>query len=764
MRFPLPEHQGQPLRRVHCIGIAGMGLGPLAIYLAGLGCEVSGEDDSFASAMRPHLFTAGIRLGGMDAATDLLVVSSAVPSTHPTRLQAEHLGIPVLRRGALLACLASKRRLIAVCGSHGKTSTTAMMVHAFQRTGRHPGYILGGLFNASELPPAAVGGEDWLIAEIDESDGTIADFSPEITVLTNLDWDHPDQYACPARLNDAFGDLFARTQDTVLVPSECPETKGILHRALRTASYGEKCGNYSFSVQSESVQGLMLELSGAFPHGLLPVAAQGRFNARNATAALAALSRAGVSVCSQSLADYPGVQRRQATLSADEPFTVIEDYAHHPAEIEALLTSLRAGLPHASRLHVVFQPHRYSRTAHFKNAFARSLALADEVHLLEVYAAGEARVAGGEGVDLYNAFPSGFPVQFHGKFVDACFSALSERLHPGDLLAVIGAGDVDQAAKHWLASRRWDRWFARLAAEGFSTETRLTREEPLAQRSTMRVGGSARVYAEPCGTDDLRTLLRCAKRDQVPVHLLGRGSNLLIPDEGVDGLVISLNHPSWASFEARPDGRLWVGAGLRLKNLCGLAAARGLAGFEFLEGIPGGVGGSLRMNAGAMGGWIFDVVDEVLLMSLDGELQTLTRAELGVDYRQCLGLEHAVALGALFRPVAPSDAKTIGERLDACRCKRLSSQPREPSAGCIFRNPPGDSAGRLIDACGLKGLKQGAAMVSPIHANFIVNTGGATATDVLRLLRQVRAAVRAQTGVELHPEVRLFGKSWAEVL
>ena len=250
----------------------------------------------------------------------------------------------------------------------------------------------------------------------------------------------------------------------------------------------------------------------------------------------------------------------------------------------------------------------------------------------------------------------------------------------------------------------------------------------------------------------------------MPVLVLGRGSNLIVSDEGVDGVVVSLAHESWGRFEVRPDGRIWVGAGRRLKNLCGLAAQAGLAGCEFLEGIPGTVGGALRMNAGAMGGWMFDLVDEVELMTLQGERQLLRREEMHVAYRHCAELHHAIALGALLRPPAQAEAAAIGRQLDTYRSKRHESQPREPSAGCIFKNPPGTSAGRLIDECGLKGERVGDAEVSPVHANFVVNRGNATSADVLELVRRVRARVRQAKGVELEPEVLLYGRDWHDVL
>ncbi len=309
----------------------------------------------------------------------------------------------------------------------------------------------------------------------------------------------------------------------------------------------------------------------------------------------------------------------------------------------------------------------------------------------------------------------------------------------------------------------WEALRAELAARG-GDRLRLTAREPLGPRTTMRVGGPARLFAEPADEAALQVVLAAAHARGLPVLLLGRGSNLLVPDDGVDALVVSLGGPGWQEFTPRPDGRVWVGAGLRLKNLCGLAVKAGLQGFEFMEGIPATVGGALRMNAGAMGGWMFDVVEEVHLMTLSGERRVLPRAAMAYDYRHCADLEQAVALGAFLRPRAAGDAAAIRAQLEEYQRKRQATQPREPSAGCIFKNPPGTSAGRLIDECGLKGERSGGAEVSTVHANFIVNRGGATCADVLDLVRRVRARVRAARGVELQPEVMLFGRDWKDFL
>jgi len=759
----LPLIQGRQLSRVHCVGVGGMGVGPLAIYLAGLGFSVSGEDDAMNEAMRGHLVRAGVRIGGMDADCECVVCSSAINPSHPAAEAARQAGLPIVRRGELLGSLLSSRKLVAVCGAHGKTTTTGMLITALRQAGLHPGYLLGGLFADDSLAPADAGEGDWVVAEVDESDGTISHFSPEISVLTNLDWDHPDHYRTVEQLNETFRELFRRTRGTVLVSSLCERSSAIRTAAADARSFGPSGADYAFELLATEPTGMSLGLSGRFPELQTFVRARGDFNALNAAAALAAAACMGCEPHARSLALYPAVQRRQSIVPCEELFTVIEDYAHHPAEIASLLGSLRPRLSDRARLVVAFQPHRYSRTAQFRGDFVRALGIAHEVHLLSVYSAGEAPVPGGSSADLALAFPPNASLVYHGGDVDACFKLIGESLQPGDLLVILGAGDIDQMAKAWLKERAWDRWTATLRPV-LSPETRLVREESLAQRTTMRVGGAARVYAEPCSEEDLQTLVTRARSDGIALFMLGRGSNLLVPDEGVEGLVVALNHPFWSAFTPLADGRIWVGAGLRLKNLCGLAAKAGLHGFEFLEGIPGCVGGALRMNAGAMGGWTFDVVESVRVLHVDGRIEDLPKSAMDVDYRHCGGLDEAIALGAWIRPKANHDPEAVAAQIDTYRRKRQSSQPREPSAGCIFKNPAGDSAGRLIDECGLKGQRVGDALVSPVHANFIVNTGSASATDVINLVRRVRAVVRLRKGIDLEPEVILYGKDWKSVL
>ena len=763
---------GASVRRLHLIGVGGMGLGPLAIYAAGLGYAVSGGDDALTAPMATQLKRAGVELvaaANLPEGVELVVVSSAIHAAHPALVAARARGLRVVRRGELLAALAGARRLVAVCGSHGKTTTTAMLVTALRGAGLEPGYVGGGLFADDALAPAAAGRDAWLVAEIDESDGTISQFRPELTVVVNLDWDHPDHYRTQADLEATFAGLFERTSGDVLINADCALSRRVAAgRAVHTFGVG---GEYALAGTAGAGPARQeITLGGKFSQTVASVRAFGEFNAANATAALATAQLLGATLRADLLANYPGVRRRQAVLAGGAGFTVVEDYAHHPAEISALLAGLRGRVPAQGRLRVVFQPHRFSRTAQFRTAFAAALCAADALYLLDVYGAGESALAGGTTADLADAVrlaQTTLPLVYLPGEHAAIFARLNADLRPGDVVAIVGAGDLDVSAREWLAGRDDAAWWDRLAEElgpCLSVDTKLQREAPLAGKTTLGVGGAARLYAEPANEADLLALIRGAHALGLRVLPLGRGSNLLVPDEGVDALVLSLRHVFWESFAPLGDGRVRVGAGLRLRNLCGLAAKAGLAGFEFLEGIPGNIGGALRMNAGAMGGWMFDVVESVEFITLSGERRMLPKTAMHVDYRHCAELENAIAVAATLRPVQTAPGVEVTAQMDAYREKRKKSQPREPSAGCIFKNPPGDSAGRLIDVSGLKGEREGDAEVSPVHANFIVNHDHARAADVIALVRRVRARVEQAHGVRLEPEVLLYGKDWKEVL
>jgi UDP-N-acetylmuramate dehydrogenase len=288
---------------------------------------------------------------------------------------------------------------------------------------------------------------------------------------------------------------------------------------------------------------------------------------------------------------------------------------------------------------------------------------------------------------------------------------------------------------------------------------RTSRDEPLARFTTMRVGGPADLYAAPVNQFELRALVRMARGREVPYTLLGRGSNVVIADAGVRGLLIHVRAQGYAIA----DGRLVADAGLPMAKAATVTAEAGLSGLEFGLAIPGNVGGAVWANAGAHDSDIAAVLESALVLGADGTQASLPPAALGLAYRESR-FKHPppdgpaeVILGATFQ-LLPDDPAAIHVRLDEIRHWRQAHQPIGlPSAGSVFRNPPGDSAGGLIEAAGLKGLRIGGAVVSEKHANFIVNDQKGSAADVRRLAERVQAEVEARHGIRLEFEIQFIG-------
>lgn len=291
---------------------------------------------------------------------------------------------------------------------------------------------------------------------------------------------------------------------------------------------------------------------------------------------------------------------------------------------------------------------------------------------------------------------------------------------------------------------------------------RVERDFELAGATTSRVGGRTSLFVEPASMDDLEILgeVIAVSGDSLPVLALGRGSNVVVSDRGFPGVTIKLgSHFSW--IESLEDDRpgLAAGGATPLPMLANWAARRGLAGMEFLIAIPGSVGGAVRMNAGAHGREIGDCLVSARVLDLaTRELGERKAEELELSYRRSnLGAEHIV-VDARFE-VAPEDGATVRARMEQYRKHRAETQPGAvQNAGSVFKNPPGDSAGRLVEAAGLKGFRVGGARVSELHANFFIASDDASAQDVYELVSEVRERVRGAFEVELEPEIRFVGE------
>lgn len=288
-------------------------------------------------------------------------------------------------------------------------------------------------------------------------------------------------------------------------------------------------------------------------------------------------------------------------------------------------------------------------------------------------------------------------------------------------------------------------------------EDRFLVDEPMCNHTTFKIGGPADYLIFPADVEEVKSIFELIREYEIPFNVLGNGSNILVLDKGIPGAVIKFNSPM--SSIRREGDKLIAGAGASLKELSEYAAECGLTGMEFAIGIPGSVGGAVFMNAGAYDGEMKLVTTEVSAVSPDGEIKTYSADELEFGYRHSVFQDNGQAICQVTVTLKPGNANDIKEKMDGFTQRRESKQPLEmPSAGSTFKRPAGYYAGTLIEETGLKGLKVGGAQISEKHAGFVVNAGGATAEDVLGLIKEVQNRVYEKNGVKLFPEVRIIGE------
>ncbi len=292
------------------------------------------------------------------------------------------------------------------------------------------------------------------------------------------------------------------------------------------------------------------------------------------------------------------------------------------------------------------------------------------------------------------------------------------------------------------------------ALAGFAGEIRFN--EPMHRYTSFKIGGEADAMIFPEGVDDLKKVVLGIKKQRVPFFVMGKGTNLLVLDGGIRGIVINLR--SFRKISPLPDNSLYAGAGTQLQLIARHAAGMGLSGLEFASGIPGSLGGAIVMNAGANGEEIGPLIKNLKILDMYGEIRDIKEDQLRFGYRSSC-LPQGIIISAELRLKRSEKSETRDkERHEIIR--RRKTQPLSlPNAGSVFKNPPGDYAGRLIEEAGLKGFTVGDAQVSPLHANFIVNMGRATARDVLALIRMIGKKVEMEKGVTLELEIRVVGNS-----
>jgi UDP-N-acetylmuramate--alanine ligase len=442
----------QPPAHVHFVGIGGIGMSGLARILCTWGYRVTGSDAN-SSALIEQLRGEGIlvQIGHEDTAqassADLVVATAAVRESNSETQAAQHLNIPVIKRAELLGMVANDRFCVAVAGSHGKSSTSGMLVSALQSVGCDPSYAIGAVVESTGTN-AAPGSGEAMVVEADEYDYSFLWLKPKIAIITNIDYDHPDLFPDQVTYDRAF-EQFARgmkADGVMIVNGDDPGVQRVLaelRESSRVVTYGETAGSDWLidqkRVTSPTGEAVVLELS-----------VPGRHNLSNATAALVAMSEMGVSLSSASaaLGMYRGIGRRFEIKGDAAGVTVIDDYAHHPQEIVATIAATRDRYP-GRRIVAAFQPHTYSRTKALLDPFARALSGADRVVVLDIYPARETDSLGISSNDIVRRIDGDQAIT--GGTSALAPAILASEVARGDIVLTMGAGDITLVGPKLLA-------------------------------------------------------------------------------------------------------------------------------------------------------------------------------------------------------------------------------------------------------------------------------------------------------------------------
>ena len=751
---------------VHLAGICGVGMAGLAVLLKARGFRVSGCD-LMVNKLAGWLRDRGIEVMERHSATHItddirwVVRSAAVPDTTEEIQAARARGLPLFKRGEVLPALLSEGASIAVAGTHGKTTTTTFIAQVLTAAGLDPSFCVGG-----EVDPlggvARVGTGSVTISEADESDGTLALYAPDIAVVTNIEFDHMEHFASVEAFEDCFRGFTRQTRRRVIYCADDPRAARLCDPLPGALAYGfapEAALHAELVQESAAGTRFLVSLRGR-PLGAFTLPVPGRHNILNALACIAVGLAYGLTAdfLRDSMASAVLPRRRFDRIIDREDLTVISDYAHHPSEVAALVEAART--LNRGRILAVFQPHRYTRTLALGRDFPAAFDGLDEIVLCPVYAASEAPLPGGGIWDLYThcrARP-GLKV-FVASSLRNAWEYCRDQLRMHDLFLVIGAGDVERIAG-WAReelSRQRVQDLVSLVGQAIRQidldSTLVKGREPLASRTTLGVGGEADLWMEVGTEEDLLKIIRWTRSEAIPFRILGAGSNVLVSDLGVRGVVARLTGEPFRRI-SRQDGLVVTGAGTPLSRLLAWVAEQGLAGLEDLEGIPGTVGGAVRGNAGAWGKAIADTLAWVRFLDRDDRITTMRRADLDFGYRTCPMLRDQVILEAAFHLVPGDRATILATRAELAGRRAWLRGWR--SAGSVFKNPPGQYAGQLIEEAGLKGYAVGGASISAQHGNVIVTAPGALASDVRAVLEKARNEVQQRTGIRLETEIQLL--------
>lgn len=769
----------------------------LAGLAQSLGHAVSGSDKRSSRAtlsLKDRGVKVSFEQNGESVTEDieLVVCSAAVPGSHPELVRARSMGIPIVKYAEALGAVFGTREGIAIAGTHGKTTTSSMTAHVLCANKLDPSFVIGGVIPQLGGSSAHGLGPD-MVVEACEYDRSFLHLSPSTAVILNVEEDHFDCFSSLGEILETFIEFTKKIKQggTLIANGDCPGTKRVVEAArqlrpdLKIMTFGQsrECTVQATDVQFKDGFGRFTVKVNKRIVGRAALRFPGNHNVMNALAAVTAASRAGLS-WSRALAavgSFEGVNRRFTVLKDSEDGAIVDDYAHHPTAVSAVIETAQRRFP-GKRVIAVFEPHQHNRTRRLFDDFKVALGKADRVLVTDIFrcrdAEDDVQAVGGKQLAkaVFEDFPESKARHVSGQ--DAILHQLRASVKEGDTVLFMGAGTISYVAQRFAAMGRAAREQTQLDAAKCAASGRVKRprflaepvesiverelgkftshNESLARYTSFRAGGRAKYFLRPRSLQEAVESVKLLRKLGVPFHLLGGGSNTLFRDGLFPGAVIATRQINRMTM--RPEG-LYTECGVLLQKVIHRAEELGFAGMEGLAGIPATMGGAVTMNAGGAPNTpaVGDFVTRVQVLEADGQVRWIDADEAKFSYRKT-ELHGRMVLAVELSKFQIDEPSAIRARRFAAARKKAAQQPLSlASAGCVFRNPTGDSAGRLIDSLGFKGFSSGSAEVSDRHANFIINREGASANEIIGLIETLKKGVFEKTGTALELELQVKG-------
>ena len=753
-------------KNIFFLGIKGVAMANLAVILKKMGKNVAGcdiEEEFITDKLLINnniKWQIGFNTAKLAKNIDLIVYSAAHGGTNnPLIIEARKKEINIISQADLLGELMDQfKNKIAVCGCHGKTTTSSLLVYALNNLKENPSYIVGAPF-FTDHEGGDYQSKKYFIVEADEygvnppidKKPKFHLLNPDYILATNIDFDHPDVYKDIEETKKAFKKFFdnkkliANIDDPNLL--SCIDTsKAITYGMSEKADY--QITNFKISENGSTFE---IKNIGEFKISLF-----GKHNISNATAVIVQLLELGFKAkeINKALIGFTGAERRFEIIYFKNNIYLFDDYAHHPTEIKATIESAKARFKNR-RIVIIFQPHTYSRTNFLLKEFQKSLSLADTGFILPIFASARENIGQFKvnSKDIVNGVENLLYVESDKELLNE----LESTLQTGDVVFTMGAGDVYKLKERITMLIDQKSKIKNQNNNLNPKNLRIERNKDLLQYNTLKTNSIAEYFLEAKTRKDLIEGKKFAIKNKLPLFILAGGSNLAIVKSKIPGLVIKNNYQRLEVMKKNEKNIiLSVSSGYQVSRLVNETVGWGFEGFEYHKGLPGTVGGAIYMNSKwtKPEKYFGETLIEGFLVDNRGKIKKVGKDYFKFAYDYSILQEtKEILLDAVFQ-LRKTDPQVLKKRSDDAFEYRKKTQPLGvKTSGCFFKNVNGKSAGQMIDEAGLKDFSVGDFFVSPVHANFIINRGNGKTKDLLKLINIIKEKVKNKFGIGLEEEV-----------